>query len=603
MTSTPSKLGKTTAGKVTWQSLFHAGLYAEVVTGWEAGDNDQQSSEEISFVIGAFSFLGRLDEADGLLQKYEGQMSAAALAQARFFLAVAFTRHLNSDKAKSLLLANLKLRSNRQNPIIQCYLALGLMFYRYTYGRLTPALRHAKSAYATATANRLPYEAFLAADTLGHAEINTGKIAQGMATLRRAKALASTFGHGANNQAADVTIGLYASTFGIADETQDLEYVYASLRFKDTYTAGQVGLEMARNYLLAGNTLAAERVFNDIRKDIFEFGNLRAQILYNLRFANFLYHVGETDEALVVAKETLAHLETNNCADLRLHLALRGLIYKIAPTTTDLSLIKRLTLKSGDQKSLRISQRIAAVDGDLVPTKSEDVIGDMIDGAKRKNAYALRQCVAEGKLGILAEACSLAPGAKAIVFGMIGNSCTAFARGSVAHIAEGLTDMQQKLLLSLQQGPKSPQDLVQDVWREQYRSARHDAVLSSFVSRLRAALPLFENLVCKADGNFRLAPEVSVRYFKEPTVATVTNISRETSQSECLLVDFDLNTRQQEFMRCFAVNAQQAGFDVNKYRRHFGISSSSALRDLRDLVTKKKIRVSGQGRLTHYYFV
>lgn len=577
---------------------FCAGRYSEVVESFEKGLPTDSLIKSLHWIVGSYSYLGKVVEAQALFHEYENALSSDKKIAARYLIAVSLTRHLKPQKAKAYLLLNVRDARRSKSKESQIWALLGLAFFRYSYGRLEPASRLSQTAYAKAVALNQKYLSFIAADLLGHCLVNQGFVQQGLSILGKAQLIATELGVGAVLQAAETTRTLYRSTMGISIEpVQDLIAVREKLFFRDGYNSAQIGLELIRNLLLNGKASDAKAILDDVRAVAFESGNIRLQSLHQLRLAYYFYQIGEQEQAKEILAQSLSRIAQNGGAtDLRLRLSLLGLAAKMGDIS-NLAEILLLTRKTNHVIARRILARENQVSVGTKPLMGEDPLGDLMDAISGKRIFAINEVVRQGRLLLLSKVVGLNCGENAIVFGLQKNSFTLVFRGDVDHFSEGITYLQRRFLEYIAHAPRTLHEIAENVWKEKFNPWRHERLVASFYSRLLRLSPLMQHIIVREEKRFGVCAGVKLVLF-QPNVS-LTDLPVLAGHSESL----NVNYRQQALLQFLSSQENALPIAVSFYGEHFGVPRRTALRDLKDLVEKGLFVANGSGRATRYFFL
>src|SRR6185437_12272635 len=119
-------------------------------------------------------------------------------------------------QARSYFVMNARERPG--DPRSEFYVFQGLGFYRYFCGRWHLALRWAERAIRAAVVAGYPYGRVLAADLMGHLEIQVGSLASGFKRLSDAGALSRKIGNRGVAEAIAISKLGYEAQFGIRAE-------------------------------------------------------------------------------------------------------------------------------------------------------------------------------------------------------------------------------------------------------------------------------------------------------------------------------------------------------------------------------------------------
>jgi len=574
--------------KSTTQIAFEAGDFERAI------NLDSTDSSERLFRMGSYSFLGRMIEARALYDQIAESLSDLEQTKGTFYLAVSYIRHLDYQNAVACLVKNLARSRALRTGIITGYAHMGMGIFRYCYGRLRPARRHAERAYHAAIQSNDPFLLFLATDLLGHCEINLGQVQQGLARHSVALGYARDLGRGAMEQTSLATTLLYQSNLGlIVQPAQALSSIRKQLVFKDSFMAAQIELEMARVQMIEGNMEAAHTLLKQSTKECFSLGNRRLRALHYIRRAQWLYLVEERAESGAIVERCLSELRNGKASspDLRLETVLLGLAEKLETASQDRNKLISLTRKQGQSIASRILSREIGLELSQRPLMAEDPLGDMIDGLTRQSPRAIQECIRTRRFGLLHKAFEFPLGKMVFLFDLEWMSITIIVKGQVVHYPK-LTPLQRRLLLCLVSGPATLANLAKQVWNEPFDKGRHEKLVTSLLSRLRITTPFLYRAIGRNTDKFRIIHD-SVAVFSQKEVEGKVKAENPDAIS-------GLNFRQNVLLQRKHPAATLPFFDVDAYSKFFGISDRTAQRDLSLLVSAGGLRSVGRGRATRY---
>jgi len=138
-------------------NLFYQGKYQDVVSLTLDVPKKSIQPAQVPPVVASLTFLGRIDEAKMVYERFQDNLSLLEATMSRFFLGVVSCRHFKFKEARRYFGENILQARDRgfpedapQREKIKFYLFQGVGFYRYTYGSLRPAFKWAKKSYESA---------------------------------------------------------------------------------------------------------------------------------------------------------------------------------------------------------------------------------------------------------------------------------------------------------------------------------------------------------------------------------------------------------------------------------------------------------------------
>jgi hypothetical protein len=550
-------------------------------------------------LVGALSFLGRLEEAEDLFALEAKKKRAVDGAAARFFLAVGFTRRSEYAKAKALFEANEKEAGS--SPLARFFVHQGNVFFHFYTGRLTLCRAAAEEARRAAIAAGDPFARALATDSLGHVQVRLGQIHRGLGYLNEAERLARRVGNQSMSTAIAISRDLYAAEFGLAeDPVAALESRWQRGGPENNYSQANVGLELGRQLTLRGAYAAASAVLEKTAPLIYANQNRRHEIQLNLRLAELAGRRG----ALFQARHYLWFCRRllNHEVDSSLELMALGVQAKLAAA------------EGKHAEEAEALQRAAQL-GDQYPSARDQNLrarrspGEAIENAEDRVHLVLKAARAgatpEARLAPLLNAGYLAEASLALGLNPASPTLAVLPGklGLLIQREEGLswktgplTSLQRKLLgLFLPHAELSKQAMVEGAWGYRYDAIRHDGMVYAALSALRRALGPAGVWIQPTENGYRfeavLAYSGAGRALGPAQPALVTPAPAPAESA------LDLNHRQLEILDWL----KKARFgSVRECQARFGTSEVTALRDLRGLWKRGVVVRVGKARATRY---
>lgn len=578
-----------------WFADLASGKYLLVIAKTidsEAGITDVA---DVPWIIGALTFVGRLLDADALLERYQAQMSVNDLVVARFYCAVATCRHGKDAAARAHLRANLQSLSECSDPFARFFIYQGVAFYRYATGDLLKAKKAVDRAQHYAVTSQQLYARVFAQDLKGHLLINLGNVRSGLTTLRQARDLASNLGAGNVAQGLECSVLLYEATHFVDDVDvleQKFDTQIQSAQFEDSYSRASLLIELGHFRTLQGRMTDAKKAFDRAFEYVYQHEYPVLDGLINLRLAYWLSCKGQYHEALQLLRHATLRLTTKTDRLLRRKISAFESVLRdrlnipqiTVDAPTDCIVDRRISARNTSERQFQ-----------SVIATGEDPLGDLFDLAASSSACAIPDVLEKRIYGLLPKLLNVQPGEKVLYFDLEEGSLTLFDQGEVIHASRGLSSLGRKLLLALYQGFTSKEDIVKQVWGFQYHSLRHDSVLYALISKVRRLLGARSDWIESTDDGYRLKGSVKVR-----TQIIDETVSEEVSAAANDIFEFirkdGLNPRQMKVLACI----ESGVHEPRRMRETLGISEATLFRDLKLLVEKDLAARHGQGRAATY---
>ena len=588
-------------------ATFYQGNYLDVLRSTIDAVDGLIGVGDESLVIGALCFQSRVEEAQRIFRK--AALSEEARLEACFYLGVGACRRGQYDDARRHFAANLATRRTLTDRG-RFFAFQGLAFFRYFQGRYRSAARAARAAYFAAMDARFLYGKALSADLLGHALVQTGAVAEGLARLEDAAQFAHQLGNGGLVREMRMSRAIYSAQFGLdpANDITRLQQWLGDDQPQNSYSRSNLLLELARQHALRGDLAEGRRVLDEACTQIYAAQNTRQGIILSLRYAAIAQRSGDSHQALNLVR--MAASELRNVVDLGLALQVEGLrrslqeeldVGCLASSETEL---QRLLRRTGAGINARMEARRT---GRPLSAErpSDDRLGNLMDGLAQKRSDSVAKCLELGLLGLLHGVFGIKPGARVVVLDPLPGTLLLFDGGNVWYRAEGLSPLLRAILCRLAAGPATKEQLIHEIWKYSYSSIRHDALIYRIMSRLRILLAphggwvnfdepyyFLEKGVAIA-SNLRTALELPTQ-MPPPLVAASEPNAPEPGVAPLL------NMRQRQILKTVQARGE---LDVQACVDAFGISLATARRDLSQLAELSLVQRVGRARATRYVSV
>ncbi len=580
------------------------GDYLQIIASAVDSRDAKLNPEDIPWVVGALTLVGRNMEADGILQRWIPRLTQPQLIAARCFLGSAFCREGRADLSRKIFLNNLRDARAAGDSQSLCFAYQGLGFYRYRQGRLHATRIWAQAGARQAIAADFDYGYVLTMELLGHAQLNLGQIHSGFRTLSMARQRAQSFGRGALLQAMDHSMVMYRSAYGVAKHSDEivtvLQETITRSSYEDSYTQASLNLELSRVLLLRGQLRRSKSLLERTSELVYRIDNPNLEMNHNLLLAHILRKQGETHQALSLVRA--ARHRAQSRSDLRQHLRalgfeaqLLGEMGRVFDQQALIPDIEALTRRCGTLIGGRMLQRLRGTPGNG-SRPGDDALGDLLDQVKFYPSSAMQDVVRSGWLGFLPNVLGLRPHESALVFDVEPGSVTIIDRGEVVHNVEGCSGLMRKLIKWLAKGESAKDRLASSLWGRGYDPARHDIQIYGLVAKTRRFLGAYGEWIEASESGYRLRPQIRVLTQDLRTPQPITLMQGDASEQEALPA---LNIRQAtvlSWMRAGEIIEPKAIVDRLK------VSDATASRDLAKLLELGLAYRMGKGRTTRYAY-
>jgi DNA-binding transcriptional ArsR family regulator/tetratricopeptide (TPR) repeat protein len=605
------------------RDAFFAGDYDEVLRRSVDSAAFAFADDDTAFVVGALAFAGRIEEGRAALASWDRRdVPADSRTAARFFLGVACCRAGRYDEARALFGENLKLARNGGGPIARFYVHQGFGCLRYFTGRIGKASRHALRALQCAYAARFQYGRFLATDLRGHALVQTGSVRAGLALLEQARGIAAALDLAGNAGALACTMALYSAHFGtkpITESITELEALAAAAPVHDSYSRRAVQMELACQLALRGRSDSAWGLLEQLAAAPVPDGDRRARvrILLALAFvARLRFGSPSAGPYLVEARRVI-----DGVTDIALETEVLAAELLDGPADADrlerLAQLARLSEMARAKTTLDRHEGRGTTTATLGPDElCEDRGGALLLYAAQTPPDGAELLTRAGYLGLVPGALGLSPGRRLIV---TSPSCVLLEEHGNVRPLDDASDGTLRLVRALASGARHEKaDLLRLVWNlGSYNPERHDAVIHTAVSRLRAALGTARHWVEAQGGCYSFAPGVELvelalgAIHREHAGDATGNDdelhdadSRHEARHESMMVPAPEVARSEAQVRAQAAELiaalARSAMSTAEIARALGVSEMTAFRRLRALLEDGIVVRSGRGRSTRY---
>jgi len=591
-----------TTTKETPARLFYQGRCEEVLADTVDDPDSKWVLDSVPYVIGSLCFLGRVEEAEIRVAGLSPNLSRVDQAACHFYLSVGWTRCSNYSKARSHIIANIKLMrfegEKNSPPLLRFYVRQGLAFFRHFSSRYSLALHSAERALEASIQADNFFARMLATDLFGHARIETGEIARGLQDLELAYRLAQKLGHGDYAKAIHKALIADRSQFGLLNDgnLNVLMEVIQESKVQDDYTDNYTIIALVRQLTLRGRLSEAEGWLLNVSRSIYAKRNRRQRVMMNLCWAEIAFLRQDLD--LVSDKLEAALSDIDKDFDNALYLRWQGLALKSGShkcATVSPEQHRLGTEQVGSGLARRIYARENASVHPLAP--GDDPLGDLIDTVSRVKGFKVelfQKIVQSGYLGLLRKMIPPADTARVIHLNLLPGTLIIMNDGDIFACDTGTSPKINELLKALSHGPRSKEDLVFAIWGYEYNPLRHDSLLYTLISRLRTLLGSVADWLENYDEGYQLRSDVQVvvrEHHREPPTVQSESRIEEIAVSQ-------LNMRQLAIIEHLKSNKKwlvpEDCVDL------FQTSKVTATRDLSHLVKEGYLLRVGKGRATRY---
>lgn len=586
------------------QEKFQSGDYQQVVELFYSNKSkNRKRLPHLASVVGALSFLGRLEEAEILVSLHEKSCTKIDQMACRFFLAIGWVRRSEYSRAESLLEQNSTLP--HRNPMERFFHHQGKAFYLFYTGRLFESQKEADLSRQAAIESKNIWARCLATDALGHVQVRAGAIQLGLSYLEEAKSLAKKMENKSSESAIEISLQCYRWEYGWNQgDLSDLQAVLVQQNPENSYSQASLLLELGRQFTLRGNYFEAKKSLEKAAEKVYASKNRRQEILLHLRMSELAFRKGDFFQAkhYLWFSQRILHQEV----DKYLELPVLGLLRKIALAEGNLHEVSKIETQWKEMyaytstRDLNLKVRLGL---ELeVASNPEDRIHEKLFTAEKFPTFEarLRYLLESGFYAEAARLLAIPPGEKVVA--LLPANLGIFLQSESGLEWRSITGLQRKILLILQKGCTKDQ-LLEGAWGYAYDPLRHDSMLYAAISGLRKSLGPAGTWVRPTEFGYLLEAklwtnEKNISQPKQGVPARLEDArSLKVSSKVSIYSKFDLNHRQLEILDWMK---SERFLSVKEVRDRFRVSEITALRDLDGLRKTGIVLRLGKARATRY---
>ena len=596
-------------GETELARWFFAGRYADVIaTTYDRGG--EISPADVGFMVGALTFVDRVDDARGAFEVWRARAGAAlaprTLAACRFFLGLAWARAGYFDRSFALLVAEGFRARHDPDPWVRALVFQGLACQCYFTGRYPGAAANALRAMQAAHEAGFVYAVMLATDMRGHSLVQMGQLQRGIALLEQANKQARRLGLTHNAYAVDTSIATYVTRF--VPHAEALERVEALLRRRshDSYSRRALLTEAAVQRALRGRCAEALEALEAADRDALRGDTRRGKVTSLLaRLWVTRWQLGPAScRALIDQARELIEPR-----DVAFRAELLGFEILVARAAGDGARVER---SLGELRALwRTTQHCTAksalgqFDSERRASAfDEDAVTPILRAVAQRDLGALSRIVSLGLLGVIPELLGLVPGRRMILIPS-EDLLLLEDHGNVI-VRQRPPRWCPALLRILASGDASKERIVAGLWGlRAYHPELHDPPVRTTIHRLRTFLQPHVSWIEVSDSGYRTTVPVHLVAGPEPPIADAAPLWEEgevpslAAQREPLPPRGSTDApepRQLVYQRLDEV--EQAS--VPELAKALELSNSTVLRALRTLIDERRVESIGFARATRY---
>lgn len=604
------------------QEKFQSGDYQQVVELFYSSKSSKKKRfPHIASVVGALSFLGRMEEAEILASLHDKSCSKTDQMACRFFLAIGWVRRSEYSRAENLL--NLNSEYSHRSSMERFFHHQGKAFYLFYTGRLLESQKEADLSRQAAMESKNTWARCLATDALGHVQVRAGAIQLGLSYLEEAKVLAKKIKNKSSESAIEISLQCYRWEYGWNQgDLADLQTVLVQQNPENSYSQASLLLEIGRQFTLRGNFSEAKKSLEKAAEKVYASKNRRQEILLHLRLSELAYRKGDLFQAkhYLWFSQRILHEEV----DKYLELPVLGLLRKIALAEGNTEEVHRLEERWKQMhaytstRDLNLKVRLGLELG--VASNPEDRIHEKLYTAEKFPTFEarLRYLLESGFYSEAARVIGLKPAEKTVA--LLPANLGIFVQTEGGLDWKTITGLQRKILHLLKKGCSKDQ-LLEEAWGYTYDPLRHDSMIYAAISGLRKSLGPAGSWVRPTEFGYLFEAELWVPE-KQPSVFSDTNRSQKVmgsfqgnSSSTALVSPLvgataKSSLRSSEGSQKFSFNHRQLEIldwlkserflSVKEVRDRFRVSEITALRDLDGLRKTGIVLRIGKARATRY---
>ena len=382
------------------KELFYQGDYQQVLQR-TFEDQNRIDLSLFSYIIGSLSFLGRIQEAESLYTVHKLKLTPVQKSYSYFFLALAWTRRSQYERAKKYLILNraLSKKGNAEDHEIRFLVQQGISFFLFFLGKFEKSLAWSEQSLTSAIATHDFWIRALSQDLLANNLIQNGRINEGLSYFTEALKNSIKLKNQALINAIEISSVVLSCEYGInlAESYQKLITYSKNKKQIDSFSIANLGLEHARQLTLRGEWKEAMVKLNEISNSIFQNQNRRQEARFNLRWAEIYFLKNEPDTCMHYIRSGRRCLEF---VDHTYEMQFIGLEIKVAETLLNqdvpqnlITRLNELRAKFNNVKNNNILARHPSWKNALAQP-SDDEIHHLLEKAQQ-NPKAARKIIFE----------------------------------------------------------------------------------------------------------------------------------------------------------------------------------------------------------------
>jgi tetratricopeptide (TPR) repeat protein len=542
--------------------------------------------------IASLTQQGALEEARALMRSLDFEKSDPAdLAACLFFYGVALVRVSKYAQAHRSFGQLLQLDKKNSTPWTRFFGHQAFAFWNFYLGDFPTGLKHSSRAIETSFATSEPLFSLLAHDLAGHLSMAIGDVGPGFLRFEEARKIALAAGHSNFLKAIDVSELKFRAAFGIDPATSlpSLERAVSSLKLDDVYSFAELGLELARQWVLRGRTEEAKHLLDRVCDRVYRFNVRRQVFAVNFRYALLQHLGGDRFQALNLLQVSIQGLDPK--IDTARKLQAEGLRARV------LGEIQESTERGCYPHSRIVHRQLH----EYPFARGQDPLGDLIDDLHKQDPTALARAIDQGYLGLVVQHTinseRLQKKSTSLILDLVPGSLIGVAQGNAQLLTRKLDGQLRKLLGELENGWRSKEDLIRDVWGYDYHPLRHDPLVYNAIASLRKVLGTWSGTLETGERGYRIAEQAQVLRMGSSASPNLEPTGSPQTNQHAKLAEKSFNHRQILILE----HLQKERFlSVSECARLCGSSIPTACRDLSALRQTGFVLRIGQTRSTRY---
>ncbi|MBA3460926.1 MAG: hypothetical protein H0T46_13235 [Deltaproteobacteria bacterium] len=598
--SDPSPIGDTPIARA-----FYIGRYSEIIKATYEADGPIAAAD-IGFVVGALTFVDRVDEARAVFEGWLGksaQPDPRTLAACRFFLGLAAARAGYFDRSFVMLVTEGFRDRHHPDPWVRALVFQGIACQCYFTGRYPGAARNALRALQAAHEAGFLYAAMLGTDMRGHSLVQMGQLHRGIAMLEQAKKQAHRLGLTNNAFAVDASIATYVTRFVPHSESLDRVEKLLRRRAHDSYSQRALLTEAAVQRGLRGRCREAVEALDAADRDALRGDTRRGKLgslLARLWVTRWQRGPAACQELLEQA------IDLVEPRDVEFRAELLGFEILVARTLADADREQRAL---HDLRALwRATHHFAAKSalGQFEPMSrtsafDEDAVTPLLRAVAHRDQGALSRMVSLGLVGAIPELLGLTPGRRIII--IPSEDILLLEDHGDVIVRQRPPRWCPVLLRILASGDSSKERIVAGLWGlRAYHPQLHDPPVRTAIHRLRTFLQPHAAWIEVGEVGYRTTVPVHLVASTDAPIAEapplweeieLPTLERPIGSRAPMIVE---SSTQLVFQRLGELELAT----VPQLAKSLHVSASTVVRALRELVAEGRVERLGFARATRY---